>query len=171
VSCTESNDLAPTTPRVSLLMRTAAVVALGLTACASPPPPAPPAPAGAPARAPAPAARAPAERPATSIDEYKRRAALRIVQANPESAVAGQVGTQALAVPVLEIEVNADGSVRRINVFRAPRVAPETVDVARRAVERAAPFGDARGLPRPWTFLETFLFVDETHFKPLSLNR
>jgi hypothetical protein len=38
-------------------------------------------------------------------------------------------------------------------------------------VRRAAPFGDVSHLPRPWKFTETFLFNDDRHFKPRSLDK
>jgi hypothetical protein len=75
-----------------------------------------------------------------------------------------------LAIPVLEIELNADGSVRRIEVLRKPGQAPDTVKLAVDAVRRAAPFGDVSRLPRPWKFAETFLFNDERKFKPRTLD-
>jgi outer membrane biosynthesis protein TonB len=71
---------------------------------------------------------------------------------------------------VLEIELNGDGSVRRIEVLRRPGQAPETLQIAMDAVRRAAPFGDVSRLPRPWKFSETFLFNDERKFKPRTLD-
>jgi hypothetical protein len=71
---------------------------------------------------------------------------------------------------VLEVELNGDGSVRRIDVLRRPGQAPETLQMAIDAVRRAAPFGDVSRLPRPWKFSETFLFNDERKFKPRTLD-
>ena len=68
------------------------------------------------------------------------------------------------------MELNADGSVRRVDVLRPPRQAPDTVQLAIDAVKRAAPFGDVSRLPRPWKFTETFLFNDERKFKPRSMD-
>ena len=73
--------------------------------------------------------------------------------------------------PVLEIELNADGSVRRIDVLRPPRQATDTMQLAIDAVRRAAPFGDVSRLPRPWKFAEIFLFDDDRRFKPRTLDR
>ncbi len=71
---------------------------------------------------------------------------------------------------MLEIELNGDGSVRRIEVLRQPRQAKDTMQIAADAVRRAAPFGDVSHLPRPWKFVETFLFDDDRRFKPRTLD-
>ena len=75
-----------------------------------------------------------------------------------------------LAIPVLEIELDADGGVRHVSVQRRPSQAPETVQLAIDAVHRAAPFGSVAHLPRPWKFSEVFLFRDDRRFKPRSLD-
>ena len=142
-----------------------------LTACATPlPPPAPrptgptpPAAAGTPQRLPAASA-------ARSWDELRQQAARRLVAANPDGTYSGSVPEVLLAVPVLEIELHRDGSVRRIEVLRAPRQAADTVQIAIDAVRRAAPFGDVSRLPKPWRFAETFLFNDDRKFKPRTLD-
>jgi hypothetical protein len=36
---------------------------------------------------------------------------------------------------------------------------------------RAAPYGAMSRLPRPWKFVEVFLFDDERRFKPRTLDR
>jgi hypothetical protein len=69
------------------------------------------------------------------------------------------------------MELNADGSIRKIEVLREPRQAKETLKIAVDAVRRAAPFGDVSRLPRPWKFAETFLFDDSRKFKPRTLDR
>ena len=78
---------------------------------------------------------------------------------------------QLIAIPVLEIELNGDGSIRRIDVLREPREHKEMLKVAIDAVRRAAPFGDVSRLPKPWKFVETFLFDDAHKFKPRTLDR
>jgi hypothetical protein len=146
------------------------------------PPPAPPAPAAdasqrEPAR-PAPAdtpVRRPAPTPVPAAlprhwDDYRVQAARRIVAANPQGTYLGEVPQPALAIPVLEIELNADGSVRRTLVTRRPSQALDTVQLAIEAVHRAAPFGPVGHLPRPWKFTEVFLFDDQRRFKPRSLD-
>ena len=98
------------------------------------------------------------------------QAAERMVAANPDITYVGKVPDQLLAIPVLEIELNADGTIRRIDVMRAPRQAQDTVQIAIDAVRRAAPFGDISRLPKPWKFTETFLFNDDRKFKPRTLD-
>lgn len=93
------------------------------------------------------------------------------MQANPTRTYAGHVPEPLLAIPVLEVELHADGSVRRIDVMRRPTQAQDTIQLAIEAVHRAAPFGDVSRLPRPWKFSEVFLFDDERRFKPRTLDR
>jgi hypothetical protein len=109
-------------------------------------------------------------RPARDWDEYRVHAAERIVAANQKSSYRGVVPEPLLAIPVLEIELNGDGSVRRIDVKRQPSQARDTVQLAIDAVKRAAPFPPVTHLPRPWKFTEVFLFDDERRFKPRSLD-
>lgn len=143
--------------------------------CTSPAPP--PARAPAPPSSPAPAVR-PAPPPQTAAphrrardwDDYRVMAATRIVAASPGGSYGGPVPEPLLAIPVLEIELNRDGSVRRITVLRRPRQALDTVQLAIDAVHRAAPFGEVSHLPRPWKFTEVFLFSDDRRFKPRSLD-
>lgn len=104
-------------------------------------------------------------------DEYKRLVGLRLVAANPDGTYTGVVPEPLLAIPVLEIELNADGSVRRVAVQRHPSQARDTVQLAMAAVDRAAPFGSVAHLPRPWKFSEVFLFRDDRRFKPRVLNQ
>lgn len=126
-------------------------------------------PAPATRSAPAPAA-VPAAASARNWDQYRLAAARRIVTANPGRTYDGPAPEVLLAVPVLEVELNADGSVRRIEVMRYPRQAKDTVPLAIEAVKRAAPFGDVSHLPKPWRFSETFLFNDDRKFKPRTLD-
>ena len=140
---------------------------LWLAGCAAPTsaPPGPP-------RATTPAApgrlgEAPAVR---SWDELRLQAARRIVAANPTITYTSAPPDPLLAIPVLEIELNADGSIRHIEVMRYPRQAKDTTQIAIDAVRRAAPFGDVSRLPKPWKFSETFLFNDDRKFKPRTLE-
>ncbi len=115
-------------------------------------------------------AQAPAWRRARDWDDYRHQAALRLLALNPDTSYGGVVPQPALAIPVLEIELNVDGSVRRIQVLRRPGQAADTVQLAIAAVQRAAPFGSVAHLPRPWRFTETFLFDDQRRFKPRTLD-
>lgn len=103
-------------------------------------------------------------------EDYRRRAAERIVAMNPEGTYGGPVPEPLLAIPVLEIALNGDGSVRRIQVLRQPGQALDTVQLAMAAVRRAAPFAPVSQMPQPWVFTETFLFDGQRRFKPRSLD-
>jgi hypothetical protein len=124
---------------------------------------------GAPAKAP-PRRTAQASPSGADWDAYRRQAAERIVAMNPEGTYGGPVPEPLLAIPVLEIALNGDGSVRRIQVLRQPGQALDTVQLAMAAVRRAAPFAPVSQLPQPWVFTETFLFDGQRRFKPRSLD-
>jgi hypothetical protein len=104
------------------------------------------------------------------MNDVRLQAARRLVAANPSGTYTGTVPDVLLAIPVLEVELNADGSIRRIDVLRKPGQAPDTLQLAIDAMRRAAPFGDVSRLPRPWKFSETFLFNDDRKFKPRTLD-
>ena len=162
------------TPRASGRLRAVAawLGLCALSACQTPaPPPVARAPAPTPRVMPAPApAPAPYTRPARTVDEYKRQMGLRLVAANPNISYTKRAPDVLMGIPILEVEVNADGSVRHISVIRTPPEAAETVQVAIDAVKRAAPFGDASQVPKPWKFLQVFLFDYEGRFKPKVLD-
>ena len=148
----------------------AAVCAIAAVGCSSPPAQAPAPVAvhrpGAPSTTPAPAVTAIAR----NWDEYRMQAARRIVASNPTISHTGTVQQPSLAIPVLDVELNADGSVRNISVMREPSQAKDTTRIAIDAVRRAGPFGDVSRLPKPWRFSEAFLFNDDRRFKPRSLD-
>ena len=151
----------------SMWWRAGLAGAVWLAGCASPMPSSQPAPVGT-ARSPAVAL--PSAGSARSWDELRLSAARRMVAANPGLVYDGTPPDPLLAIPVLEIELNGDGSIRRIEVLRHPRQAQDTVQIAIDAVRRAAPFGDVSRLPRPWKFAESFLFNDDRKFKPRTLD-
>jgi hypothetical protein len=134
----------------------------------SPAPAVLPAPAAAPAAAPQPAASP--HRPVRTHAELRRQAAERLVMANPDRSYMTPAPSHLLTVIVLDVDVKADGSVRKIHIVRPPRFGPETLQMAIDAVHRAAPFGDVRRMPEPWRFTETFLFDEHRRFKPRSLD-
>lgn len=127
-----------------------------------------PAPAAAPVPPPVPLG---PPRAARTWEEFRLQAARRLVQANPTRTYLGPVPEPLLAIPVLEVELNADGTVRRVHVARRPGQALDTVELAIAAVHRAAPFGAMAALPRPWKWTEVFLFDDNRRFKPRELDR
>jgi len=103
--------------------------------------------------------------------ELRLQAAYRLVAANPGRIYLSEVPDVLLAIPVLEVELHADGRVKHIAVLRKPGQALDTVQLAIDAVHRAAPFGDVSRMPRPWKFSETFLFNDARQFKPRTLDQ
>ncbi len=113
----------------------------------------------------------PAPLPNQTVIALKTQAAQRLLDAHPDSSYRGKPPEPLLAIPVLEIELQADGSIRAIKVLREPRQAKDTIQLAIDAVRRAAPFGDVSQLKKPWNFVEVFLFDDERRFKPATLDR
>lgn len=105
-----------------------------------------------------------------SLAHLRLQAAQRLMAANPDMTYSGVPPQPLLAIPVLEVELNADGSIRNIDVMRKPSQAFDTTQLAIDAVRRAAPFGNVSNLPKPWKFTETFLFRDDRRFKPRTLD-
>ncbi len=173
-SIDREEDTAPRAP--GRLRRVATWLGLcALSACQAPAPQTARAPSPAPVPVPAPAPRvtpapAPYVRPARTVDEYQRQIAARLMAANPKITYTARAPEILLAIPVLELEVNADGSVRHIGVMRTPTQATDTIQIAMDAIRRAAPFGDVTQVPKPWKFTEVFLFDDNRHFKPRILD-
>ena len=113
---------------------------------------------------PAPAAR--------NWDEFKRQAGRRMVAASPQGSYMGKPPPMLFGIPILEVELNADGSVRNISVTRPPAnpEARNTIEYAMEAIRRGAPYGDVSKLPKPWKWTEVFLFNEKRQFKPRSLD-
>jgi hypothetical protein len=105
-----------------------------------------------------------------NTSELREQVARRLVAAHPDTSYTARAPDRLLAIPVLEIELNADGSVRRIEVLRRPSTGDESIALAIAAVRRAAPYGDVSRLPKPWKVVETFLFDDALRFKPRTLD-
>jgi hypothetical protein len=70
---------------------------------------------------------------------------------------------------VLQVQLNRDGSVRNIVTLRTPKFSPQTLQMAIRAIQRAAPFEPVGHLPQPWQYSETFLYNDDLKFQLRSL--
>lgn len=146
-------------------------VVLGLTACGvrqaplTSPPQAPAALAP-----PLPAARLPAPATPRSFKDLQLQFARRLVAAHPDTSYTEPAPDRLEAIPVLEVELNADGSVRQIKVLRRPTTGDQATALAIAAVRRAAPYGDVSRLPKPWKVVETFLFDDRLRFKPRTLD-
>ena len=110
--------------------------------------------------------------PARNWDEFKRMAARRMVAASPQGSYMGKPPPILFGIPIIETELNADGSVKSISVTRPPAnpVAANTAQYAMEAIRRGAPYGDVSKLPKPWRFTEVFLFHDKRQFKPRTLD-
>ena len=146
------------------------VCAMGLVASAS-------AQNQAPAKAPPPKAKPSAAAPAApavpkNMDEFKKVAAKKMLAANPEHTYSGKPQAMNFGIPILEIELNDDATVKNISVVRPPanEAAASTVDIAMDAIRKAAPYGDISRLPKPVKWTEVFLFNDQKKFKPRSLE-
>jgi hypothetical protein len=101
---------------------------------------------------------------------YRIAAAKKIMAANSNATYAGRVPDPLASIPVLEISLNSDGSIAAIDVLRKPLFFPVTIELAKAAIRRAAPFGSVAHLPKPWTFNETFLFNDDLKFQLHALQ-
>jgi hypothetical protein len=102
---------------------------------------------------------------APDLQSYRVQAAKKIMQANTSNTFGGALPDPLASIPVIEITLNSDGSIRALDVRRTPKFYPETVELAKAAIRRAAPFGAVAHLPQPWQFNETFLFNDSLKFQ------
>ncbi len=127
--------------------------------------------AGAPP-APAPAAAAaarPSGGPARNWDDYKLRVAQRIIATSAGETFTGTLPDPLQSIPVVQVKLHRDGSIDDIVVLRTPRQSPQTLQMAIRAIRRAAPFEPVGHLPRPWQFSETFLYNEDLKFQLRTL--
>ncbi len=172
----------------AVLLATVLGAALVLSACQTPPPggrtgqapagtsPTPDARPDAAQGTPAPGnrrteVRLPAPQSPRSWGEARQQAARRLVAANPDGTYMDKPPAMLLAIPVMTVDLNGDGSVRNVSVMRYPSQARDTVNLAIAAIHRAAPYGDVSRLPKPWRFNETFLFNGDRKFKPMTLDQ
>jgi hypothetical protein len=166
----------PAVPRARLEQFALVAAAVTLAGCASKPlPPHTPAPAPAPApaaTAPRPAVVPQAAPPAVSglpavrtWAEYRRRAAQMIMAANASSVAAGKLQDPLYGIPVVQIQLNPDGTIRNLDFMRQSKVGPETNNLALQAIRRITSFGPVSNLPGPWQFNETFLYNDALKFQ------
>jgi hypothetical protein len=154
--------------------------AVTLAGCASKPLP-PHTPAPAPVQVPAPAPVVTAPRPAVvpqaappavsglpavrTWAEYRRRAAQMIMAANSGTVAAGKLQDPLYGIPVVQIQLNPDGTIRNLDFMRQSKVGPETNNLALQAIRRITSFGPVGNLPGPWQFNETFLYNDSLKFQ------
>jgi hypothetical protein len=81
---------------------------------------------------------------------------------------AGPIPERLQSIPVVQVELNRDGSVRNVTVLRVPKFSPQTLQMAM-ADPPAGPFEPVGHLPRPWQYSETFLYNDDLKFQIRSL--
>ncbi len=125
------------------------------------------------APAPAPVATAPAATPrlpaAANWADYRRRAAQMIIASNPGASFSGPQPDQWQGIATVTVFLNADGSVKSLDLMRGSRVAPQVNDMALQAARRAANYGPVSNLPQPWQFNETFLYNDDNKFQLITI--
>jgi hypothetical protein len=162
----------PAVPRARFVQFAWVAAAVTLAGCANKPlPPHIPAPAPA-TTAPRPATVPQAAPPAVSglpavrtWAEYRRRAAQMIMAANASSVAAGKLQDPLYGIPVVQIQLNPDGTIRNLDFMRQSKVGPETNNLALQAIRRITSFGSVSNLPGPWQFNETFLYNDGLKFQ------
>jgi hypothetical protein len=155
----------------------AALVILFAGCAGKPLPPHTPAPTTVPAPAPVftpqppvpPAAGAPRLPLVASWADYRRRAAQMIIAANPGASFTGPQPEQWKGIATVTVMLNADGSLRAMDLMRGSRVSPEVNDMALAAARRAASYGPVSNLPQPWQFNETFLYNDDNKFQLVTI--
>ena len=125
-------------------------------------PPAPPTPEPAAAGAP----RLPL---LASWADYRRRAAQIILASNPGASFTGPQPAQWSGIATVTVMLNADGSIRTLDLMRGSRISPEVNDLALAAVRRAANYGPVSNLPQPWQFNETFLYNGDNKFQLVTI--
>jgi hypothetical protein len=151
---------------VNFKLWSAVLAAAVLAGCASKRPAAPAPAPSAPAAAPAAASPGFAGLPQVgSWVEYRRRAAQLIMAANAGRTFTGKLQEPMFGIPSVTVSLNADGSVRSVDMLRSSKIAPSTNPMAVDAVRRVGNFGSVANLPRPWQFNETFLYNDAKLFQ------
>lgn len=77
---------------------------------------------------------------ATSAKAYRQDGATHLYGLNAERIYKGRLPAQLYAVGVLNVEIDHNGRVTRLNWLRAPLHAPEVIAEIERMVRQAAPF-------------------------------
>jgi hypothetical protein len=126
---------------------------------------------------PAPAAATPAiaASEARTLAEYRRQVSNLLHAANAKDVFPGTPPNPLRAVIVVYVEVDADGVLRMLHLYRAPPHSPELVDEVERAWRRLGP-----QLPRPLpelmalqerlSFTQTWLFDYDGRFRLRNLS-
>jgi len=160
------------------LLATAGAAVAGLAACTStplPPDPAPPVVLAPPVQTTPPAtteapaaietvAAAPRVSSATNPRAYRQDAASHIYGANNTRIFKGRLPPMLYAVGVLQVDLDREGRVQKLNWLRAPKHAPEVIAEIERTVRAAAPFpAPARMGKVTWT--DTWLWHKDGRFQ------
>ncbi len=101
--------------------------------------------------------------------DYRRRAAQMILATNPGASFTGAQPAQWKGIATVTVILNADGSIRNMDLMRGSRVSPEVNDMALAAARRAGNYGPIGNLPQPWQFNETFLYNDNNKFQLITI--
>jgi hypothetical protein len=101
--------------------------------------------------------------------DYRRRAAQMILASNPGASFEGPQPAQWSGIATVTVMLNADGSVRGMDLMRGSRISPQVNDLALVAARRAANYGPVSNLPQPWQFNETFLYNDSNKFQLVTI--
>ena len=93
---------------------------------------------------------------------YRKQAAQHLYQRYPEHIYRGMLPPMLYAIGVLQIQLDAQGRVRRLNWLRKPSHAPEVTQEIERSIHAAAPF-PAPG--RSVTYTDTWLWDKSGRFQ------
>ncbi len=77
---------------------------------------------------------------ATTVQEYRQNAAQHLYARNTERIYVGKLPSMLYAIGVIQLDLDAQGRIKRLNWMRAPQHAPEVVAEIERTVRAAAPF-------------------------------
>lgn len=100
----------------------------------------------------------------------RRMAAEHIYQLNSARVYPGKLPPMLYAIGVLEVELQPNGHIRRLNWMRAPRHAPEVIREIERTVRAAAPFPIAAGTRGKLSFTDTWLWDKSGRFQLDTLS-
>jgi hypothetical protein len=114
--------------------------------------------------APATGASTPSASYASTPRDYRRDAATHLYAQNSSRIYAGKLPPQLHAVGVLQVEINAKGTVIGLHWMRAPSHAPEVVAEIERSVRSASPFPVPVKLGRV-TYTDTWLWDQSGRFQ------
>ena len=77
---------------------------------------------------------------ATTVQEYRQSAARHLYARNSERIYSGKLPPVLYAIGVIQLDLDAQGRIKRLHWVRAPQHAPEVVAEIERTVRAAAPF-------------------------------